>query len=368
MVYQTFDGIPVAIGRYQEGQVSRYEYFPQITEKNIDSVAVVMDEVIGDNVSFQSGTPMMFAIGQEQDDEPEDWGIITEEVVVVGHSGSSKPWLISITISARPNGLPTSNPREFNYETVSGGGGGVTGTVGFTGLPNDITDDCSGNRMAVKAAAKDLYDITKIVSSNIYGSPTFSTFMDAIEANPDIEHGFLLKADMVSEHLYYGQLYSADGPMDFVNVPSDYTANAIAVLHSHPERQPTPPSALDVLDLGLRFVDGNESMQASYIFAGEDVYCLQVTDPDKAMAFAQNNIAMGSTFDQSCEAGKMWNEALTRMKKLKGDEQYCAAMAYVLDRCEAGIMLLRKDKNSDSFKAYGITRNNNNEYYPTHCQ
>ncbi len=178
----------------------------------------------------------------------------------------------------------------------------------------------------------------------------------------------VMKTDFQSNLTYFGNINSANGPDDFVGVENNRWTTAI--VHSHPDNHLTPPSPLDVWDLGDQLAKGNEGVQANYVIVGTDVYCLQVTDPDKAKAFsAANPIDQGtSMFERTSLAAKHWKEGEARMSSMNGNDQYCATMAYVLSRADAGIMLLRMNPKTQTFEALGVTTNSKGEYYPTRCR
>ena len=374
VVYQTFDGTPVAISRYREGQVSRYEYFPQITEKNIDSVATVMNEVMGDNVSFQSGTPKMFAIGVENTDDPQKL-YKTEEVVVVGHR--SNPWTIKIYY--HPIGIP--NPSDFPlYESPiidpnpGGGGGGAIGgegSVDSNKKPDRFTLQCNNTETSGKSASGKLYDMLTHCSKNSYinNSIGFSDFKTAITSRNTVEHGTTLQGYVDSEGVVLTPLESAPDSNAFLNLRT--SEHTIAMLHSHPVAHATQPSETDILTLA-HSLEGCPHMQASFIFVGTDVYCLQVVDPAKAKAFGKATVIdEDGAFSKDCPAGKAWHEAKDRFSKMNGfpkNEQACALLAYVLNKTDAGIVLSRKGVNAATFQAYGVRTNKKGEYYPSICQ
>ncbi len=124
------------------------------------------------------------------------------------------------------------------------------------------------------------------------------------------------------------------------------------------------------MELGLQLAEGNNNLQANYVVVGDIVYCLQVTDPAKAKAFAAANpIPKGtSMFAEDTPAGGYWETGAIRMGALKEYDRDCATMAYVLSRADAGIMLLRKTKNQTTFEALGVAKDAKNNYYPTRCQ
>ena len=368
VVYQTLDGLPVAIDNYRDGKPVRHDYFPRITEQNLDSVANVMDEAMGE-VSFLAGTPRSFGLGTEEDPLKPD-----QEVTVTAkrNSGADR-WLITITY--RPSGLPTGgnpNPSDITYITpnIPTGGGGSTGNHSQdNGRPIKFTDDCSGNKTTIKTAAGNLLEIMKNVPKLYPENPTFQEFMQTVQNNMGVEHSMVLKADFHTGNIYFGNIRSAEKSDDFIDVENNNLT--IGIIHSHPDSHMTPPSALDVVDLGGQLAEGNNDVQASYVVVRDNIYCLQVTDPEKAKAFAAANpIPEGeSSFPANSSTGKLWRDGSERMRSVGGyDDQYCATMAYVLERADAGITLLRLKPGKKMFEAYGLTTNANGEYYPTWCR
>lgn len=366
VVYQTLEGVPVAVTDYRRGQAVRHDYFPQVTPENADSVMTVMDEVM-EGVSFQAGTPRMFGLGTEQDP------LESEEVTVTAQrTHTNNPWRITITLTPRPTGLPTGNPNpsDITYITpnVPSGGGGYSNTSTQRGKPTNFDNDCSGDKSTVKAAASNMFSIMQQLPSSMYGSPTFDDFMNKVRGNSSVEHSMVMKTDFQSNLTYFGNINSANGPDDFVGVENNRWTTAI--VHSHPDNHLTPPSPLDVWDLGDQLAKGNEGVQANYVIVGTDVYCLQVTDPDKAKAFSAANPIdqRTSMFADNTPAGGLWEKGIERMSSMTSKDQYCATMAYVLSQADAGIMLLRINPNTKTFEALGVTTNSKGQFYPTRCR
>ena len=193
--------------------------------------------------------------------------------------------------------------------------------------------------------------------------------MQTVQNNMGVEHSMVLKADFHTGNIYFGNIHSAEKSDDFIDVENNNLT--IGIIHSHPDSHMTPPSALDVVDLGGQLAEGNNDVQASYVVVRDNIYCLQVTDPEKAKAFAAANpIPEGeSSFPEDSPVGRLWSAGSDRMKSVGGyDDQYCATMAYVLERADAGITLLRLKPGKKMFEAYGLTTNANGEYYPTQCR
>lgn len=368
-VYQTLDGVLVGATRYRDGHLLRHAYFPQITRENADSVAAVMDDLTGP-VSILGGTMSTFRLGTEENP------VLADEVLVTAKRNTSNPWLLTISLQFRPSGLPTNNPNpiDITYTTpyirpIPGGGGGVGTTTSTQGKPTKFQDDCNNDKQTVKSAAGDLLDIMKQVPKSTYGTPTYSDFMQKVQQNPSVEHAMVLKTDFHSNTLYFGEILSAEKSEDFVELENNSLTTAI--IHSHPNSNLTPPSPLDAVELGIQLADGNGDVQANYVVVGNDIYCLQVTDPDKAKAFAAANpIKTGSSmFDSDSPAGNLWKNGSERMGAIAdANERFCATMSYVLGRLDAGIMLLRMKAGKSTFEALGVAKDTKDNYYPTRCQ
>ena len=367
--YQTLRGELVAATSYREGQPTRHAYFPQITPENADSVATVMDDLTGP-VSIQ-GLSARFKGDQE---DP----LIADEVTVT--ASQNRPWHITITIQpSRPTGLPNPNPIDLPpYRTPiinSGGGGGGVGTTTTTqGKPKEFKDDCNNDKTTVKTEVGNLLNIIKQCQPNSAraSSVSFTTFQQLINNRPDVEHSANLEAYIdksSAKGIAICDVQSAQGPHDFIDITSrEYS---IGMLHSHPKDHPTAPSALDAVRFGEALSDCPH-MQASYVFVKDTIYCLQVTDPEKAKAFAAANPippGMGSSFIEGTPAWKSWDEGQRRMSAIKDEkDRECAIMAYVLGQSDAGIMLLRKTANQTTFEALGVAKDAKSNYYPTRCQ
>lgn len=371
VVYQTLDGIPAAITSYQDGNATRHEYFPRVTKKNADSVATVMDDVTG-AVSYLGGRFIDF------EDDVEKPPLVTEEVKIIAERTSSKPWLITLVLQPpRPTGLPVGvpNPSDITYNTPyvpSGGGGGIGSITTSQGKPTKFDDDCSGKKSTVKTETGKLHSIIQQCQPNekVPGSISFAAFQQRINSNPAVEHSANLEAyiDLQSvKGISICDVQSAPHQDSFVNVT--FGQHSIGMLHSHPTSHQSPPSPLDAVQLGNAVKDSPD-MQASFVFVGNDVYCLQITDFAKAKAFAAANpIQEGSSmFTENSPAGKYWKDGWSRMNSMNSNDQYCATMAYVLGRSDAGIMLLRMEAGKSTFEAFGVTTNSQGKYYPTRCR
>lgn len=364
VVYQTLEGIPAAIVNYRNGKPTRYDYFPQVTEQNADSVSMVMQQAIGP-VSFQSGSLDDF------EDDLEKY--VTEEVTIKGHRPNN-PWEVNIHIvflGGGGSGGYTPPPIDYNSPVYTGGGGsGGSGYIGLTGNPKIISPDCGGNQTKIKTETGNLFDILKHAPSNTnFNSPTFSDFMNRVNSQPNVEHSMVLKG-YSDGTVMFGGIKDAPGPDAFVNVENN--ANTIAVLHSHPDSHLTAPSCLDVMNLARQQADGNNRVQASYVIVGGEVYSLQITDVAKADAFYRANSTLNDgTFTPDSPAGRLFTDGdrrMSSMTNLSKNERDCAVMAYVLGRADAGITICRMAPGSSKFTAYGVKPNAKGEFFPTKCQ
>lgn len=364
--YQTLRGELVAATSYREGQPTRHAYFPQITPENADSVATVMDDLTGP-VSIQ-GLSARFKGDQE---DP----LIADEVIVTG--SQNRPWHITITIQpSRPTGLPNPNPIDLpTYQTPiinhGGGGNNTNTTITIQGKPTEFKLDCNSNEIAVKNASEQLLTWIQNCSKNVglKNSVSFSDFQQAIANRPDVEHSTTLRGYVDnSGGLALDPIQHASHPDSGVKVFFD--KRSLALLHSHPSLHLTQPSGSDVWALA-NVLNASPNMQASFVFVGTEIYCLQVTDPDKAKAFAKNNQLNGHDFDPGCPAGRAWKDAqgyFSAMTRFSDNERASAALAYVLEKTDAGIMLSRKGSNDAKFQAYSVRKDSRGKYYPTKCQ
>lgn len=370
VVYQTLDGVPVAISDYRNGRVVRHDYFPRVTRENADSVMTVMDEVM-EGVSFRGGTPMAYQLNP--DDDIFDMGIIAEEVTVTA-SRPSRPWIITVTFNPRPTGLPVNNPNPIEYSSPiiiqSPSGGGNKNTSTNRGKPTKIDPKCNDNDVSVKKASTQLFSLLSGCSknANINNCIAFSDFEAMVKKRPEVEHSTVLQGYTDGTGILLTSIQSAASSQANVNIT--WGANSIAMVHSHPTAHLSQPSARDIMVLA-ESLQTADRMQASFVFVGNDVYCLQITNPDKALAFYQNNSLKGNEFDEDCSAGELWQKACERMGSIQGvsnNERSCAALAYVLDRGDAGIVLSKKSEGDSQFSAYGVSANQKGEYFPTLCK
>lgn len=355
--------------QFRDGKHTRHDYFPIVTEENADSVADVMALTLG-ATSFQSGTRAMFPHDTEDDPWTPD-----EDVTAVGHKQWYKP---IIFFPGTQGGGYVPNPIEYHppYENTGGGGsGGTSSFVQVTGKPKAIINNCGEKENRVKSASGTLFAIFKSCPANYYGSPTFDQFMNTVNANSSVEHSTVLK--QYSDNTFaLGNIRTASGPDDFASV-ENHTDN-IAMIHSHPDSHPTAPSPLDVMALGDQIAKGNERMQAGYVVVGDNIYCLQVTDPSQAEAFYTSNryeksdgSPVNSNFRPGSAADQLLGKATTLMKTLENvpqDEIDLAILAYVLEKGNAGVVICKMNASKTHFVPYGIRPNRKGDIHPTRCQ
>lgn len=365
VLYHTLDGRLVSIDNFRDGKHTRHDYFPVVNEQNADSVGDVMALTLG-STRFQSGTFSDF-------EEDMETLVPDEEVTVTAHG----PWYKPIIFFPGTQGggyVPT--PIEYNPPYVNTGGGGSGGSiVQLTGKPKAIINNCGHKENSVKTASGTLFAILKSCPANYYGSPTFDQFMSTVKKNSDVEHSTVLK--QYSDNLFsLGPIYTADGPDDFANVESN--VDNIAMIHSHPDSHLTAPSPLDVMALGDQIAKGNERMQAGYVVVGDDIYCLQVTDPSQAEAFYISNrneksdgSPVNSNFRPGSTAATLWETGDKLMRTLENvpqDEIDLAILAYVLEKGNAGVVVCKMNSSKTQFVPYGIRPNRKGDIYPTRCQ
>lgn len=374
VIYHTLEGIPVAIDNYRDGNPTRHDYFPRITKENADSVSRVMELAIGP-VAFQSGSLDDF----EQNEEV----LVTEEVTVKGQGR----WYINLHTPSFGGSVGGVQPSPIDYNSnafINAGGGGAGGSAGYVttkGNPDRFLPGCNGLENKVKEQTLNLFRIAEksVPNGMVSRSVSFESFKAAINAKPTVEHAVTLEA--------YHDISSAKGvALMYLNSETDTHANAtistdrhsVAMLHSHPTSHDSAPSASDILELARSLTDSPD-MQAGFVFVGADVYSIQITNPDQAKVFYQNNknekpdgSLIDNGFNPNTPAGQFWTQGTRRMSSLQGKvsdtEQYCAAMAYVLSRCNSGIVLSKMGAGDNKFVPYGVRLNaKSQEYYPSKC-
>lgn len=365
VVYQALDGTPVAVTNYKNGNATRHEYFPRVTLENADSVGSVIDEVTGVVTYRAMSLPLL-------DDDIEKTYMTEEVTVTAKNTSSQNPWLIQITLTPRPVGLPTNfDPIDITYISPSGGGGGgpVPGGTTNNGKPKDFQDDCSGTMTNIKTASLNLLHIIQELPPYNDKKPDYDAFIKKIREQPTVEHGLRVNINGGSMH-FAGDIVSMQGGDDFISM--GYNDALGVIMHSHPQSHLTPPSPSDVMFLCGALNDYSESpLQAGFVFVGDDIYCLQVTDPAKARQFGKDNPLLegSSDFNPDSPAGKAWSDAAGWVSSFSdANERYCAAMAYVLGKCDAGITLLRMRAGASTFEAYGAVEGSKGQYYPTRCR
>ena len=67
VIYRTLTGRLVGVDNYRNGQRTRHDYFPQVTDRNEDSVNMVA-RMATSNISLQGGTPAAYSMSMEDDD------------------------------------------------------------------------------------------------------------------------------------------------------------------------------------------------------------------------------------------------------------------------------------------------------------
>lgn len=140
-------------------------------------------------------------------------------------------------------------------------------------------------------------------------------------------------------------------------------SNTVALLHTHPMQhsgQPAPgPSPQDFVGLIEARLNGEISgLDASIVMAyGGAYYALVITNPSATQAFYNQNYRDLRTTDGMFREGTTFRKEYFAMNKYLTDQGFSvanahdAAMAYVLDKNNTGVTLLKKDKDSSDFKA-----------------
>lgn len=328
--------------------------------------------------------PVAFQSGSLDDFEQNEEVLVAEEVTVKGQGR----WYINLHTPSFGGSVGGVQPSPIDYNSNAfinaGGGGGAGGSAGYVttqGKPDRFLPGCGKLETTVKDQTTNLHTMVEKSSANgmVNGSISFNDFKSRFQNNPSVEHSATLQA--------YRDINSAKGiALVYPHSASHPDANAtismdrhsIGMIHSHPSSHPTPPSASDILELARSLTDCPD-MQAGFVYVGEEVYSIQITDPNLAKEFYQNNknekpdgSLIDNGFNPNTPAGQHWKDGVDRMKSLTKEtdnDRYCAAMAYVLNRCNSGIVLSKKDPKDSKFVPYGVRMNaKTQEYYPTKCK
>lgn len=154
------------------------------------------------------------------------------------------------------------------------------------------------------------------------------------------------------------------------------TSDTEALIHSHPmqhEGQPAPgPSPQDFVGLlEARIGQNCYRLNNSYVVAhGGATYALSITSSAKARRFYnQNKGQLGTQNGHFAEGTQFFKEFETMQRYLKGQgfsaaDAHDAALAYVLDKNDTGVKLMKKEKGEDEFKTMhteGEMNSNNDE-------
>lgn len=143
VIYRTLTGLLVGVDNYRNGQRTRHDYFPQVTDQNEDSVNMVA-RMATSNISLQGGTPAAYSMSMEDDDicSPIVTDIVTcKPTTPSGHcsicgsyGGCSCWWPDNWGDHSGSGGNQGGSP-DYNDggNTGTGGGGGGGGNSGNTG-------------------------------------------------------------------------------------------------------------------------------------------------------------------------------------------------------------------------------------------
>lgn len=249
--------------------------------------------------------------------------------------------------------------------------------------------DCDSQDDACKATTNELFD--NIGSAEIFGDSTitYGDFLRKVSEQSSKEHSISLRKEwdsnrnkQVNTLAYYRMGTSG-------NVPMIYDKYTHAVIHTHPNSTVPgtttilPPSAQDVFNLMSVVVkeetksDGTTgykfpNFKTSYVLAEGYTFAITVTDRKKAAQFLKNNpnfVGSDAGFVRGTNVGDAYGTAQNKLAtKYSGAELDAYALAYALQKSDAGVQLLWKKDGEQVFTVLKARDASSEVIYVYHCK
>ncbi len=352
VIYRTLTGRLVGVDNYENGRRTRHDYFPQVTDRNEDSVNMVARIATG-NISLQGGTPAAYSMSMEDDDlycglfaDPITCSAEAKTCPVCGFKYcicGKDNWPDHLTPPTPPT-PPPFNP-DYNDGGNTGGGGG-SGTTTITVRPVQ-EKDCGGQAGENAANAQ-----------AIFGAFKEAGLQDFINAhiNDNKEWGIALNYNNQTHQYTPGDARS--GETGHVSIPTTYgeTVNTTALFHTHPAVG-QPHSIGDVVGLIKTNQDTKGLTTSSFVAIQQDqgvppiIYALQIEDKGAADAFAStcNQDQFGLELQEL--NGKIYQESHNL------DESYAYSMSYMLSKYNAGVRIMKYENGGFKQKEATVSGN-----------
>lgn len=235
----------------------------------------------------------------------------------------------------------------------------------------EIHDDCSQGMTASRQLATDNHDILKTTASSTYGTryyPSFDDYLAKIREQPDIEHSVSLKYYEDEEVYRLDEIISGTATGVEIRGASD---GMVASIHSHPDANPSPPSGQDIITTAACAKE-NPRFRYLYTYAGDMHYVLYVEDRTKAAAFYEkykNDVDPETNmFKDKTPLYIDLDDIRNVFSKLSETDSEIFKLAYLLDRHESGIRLLRKKAENSEFSLVHVRYCTDRQISPLECK
>ncbi len=266
------------------------------------------------------------------------------------------------------------------YDNGSYGGGGGGG--GTTTTPNKPKSDlpkkkpkkviinCNSEYTKMKEKMKadfDTFSGYKGYKSDSFNLPSFQEYMDAVNADHNHEYSMGFFKDNTDEKHYTDKISKGTENKSGVVL----SENAIAHIHSHPDT--TPPSPKDIF-VTLEAIYKSDVYDAFYTVTKDGtLYAFKVTDRSAARRCWKKyketmSIDSNNTFSKDTEFREVWKNAQFHFKKLGTNLAWEYTIAYLFEKYDMGITLLKKAPKSDTFKVQYLRKGSDGRYELVECK